>query len=780
MPSVISQRYGRAGTGTLFLTVGLLAVAGILTGNVAQVSAQSTPGAIRGRVFDADTKQPLVAANVMLLGTTMGAFSTADGSYVMPNVPPGSYIVQFSFMGYQNVIRPDVIVGPGRSIQVDAELKTEILTTETVVVTAGYFKQDDSQPVSGFGLNAEEVRRAPGSAGDISRVLQALPSTAQMMDNANDLFVRGGSPFENGFFIDHIQVPNINHFPVLGATGGPIGMVNVEFIEDVRFSAGGFSAAWGDRLSSVIDIDFREGNHDKTETRIEVNMAGFGATVEGPLANNRGTWFVAARRSFLDLIAGAISTGVAPNYGDLHAKATIDLGPSDRISLLGLGGLSSIAYIRSDAEDNSMSSFGDYTARQGTVGMSWRHLWQNRGYTVNALSMAATNSQDDWFRTTTGDSAAGSDNIESAVRFRNFNHLQLAPGRKIEFGVEAEFTRADYDYYFKAYTDRLGNSVPGLELNDIFHGTRLGAFVSHIWNPAERLTLTLGLRADHYAEGNETALSPRVAASFRISDTTRLNGAAGIYHQRLPSVILSQDPVFESLHQPRATHLIIGIDHELSPSTRLTLEAYRKNYDRLPLEPSDPTLFVVDDGTSMSRFRRYVDLVDEGEATSTGIEALLQKKLATDIYGLVSAALFRSRYRDINGTWRDRTYDNRYLFNVVGGYKPSHKLEISARWGIAGGGPYTPFDVALSTAANSGIIDTSRMNGERYPAYHTLNLRVDRRFVYKQSSLTLSFSLWNVYNRQNVAFYHWDEIENKRGTMYQWSFFPIVGMEWEF
>ena len=206
------------------------------------------------------------------------------------------------------------------------------------------------------------------------------------------------------------------------------------------------------------------------------------------------------------------------------------------------------------------------------------------------------------------------------------------------------------------------------------------------------------------------------------------------------------------------------MNYLLSPSTQLTVEAYLKEYDRFPLEVEDPTLFVVDDGTSQTGLRSYRTLVDEGRASSRGVEVLVQKRLTQKVYGTASASWFRSRYRDLEGQWRSRAWDNRWVATLVGGYRPSHAWEFSGRWSAAGGAPYTPFDIAASTALNSGVIDPSRINAVRHPAYHSLNLRVDHRTVLRGSSITTYLSVWNVYNRENVSQFYWNEVEGRPDT----------------
>jgi len=260
----------------------------------------------------------------------------------------------------------------------------------------------------------------------------------------------------------------------------------------------------------------------------------------------------------------------------------------------------------------------------------------------------------------------------------------------------------------------------------------------------------------------------------------RLSANSGIFYQQVPLVVLSSDQRFEGLDNTRSYHFGLGLEYMLRPDTRLTIEAYDKEYDRLPLNPDDPFRSVVDDALFNERFSTYTNLEAVGRAYTRGIEVMIQKKMAQDLYGLVSASYFRSRYRDCTGIWRDRIYDNQFIFSVIGGYKPGQEWEFSARWTYAGGRPYTPFDETLSREANLGILDQSRVNAERYPAYHSLNIRVDRKFFFDSHMLDIYLSVWNTYNRKNVAGYFWNSTDNVIDVQNQWSLLPIVGVEYQF
>ena len=366
-------------------------------------------------------------------------------------------------------------------------------------------------------------------------------------------------------------------------------------------------------------------------------------------------------------------------------------------------------------------------------------------------------------------------------RSRNVNYYRVGAAHRFEFGVEAKVLHSSYDTRYAAYTDPLGQPTPALRVDDFVTAAKVGSFVSYSWRPTSRFTLTPGLRLDHFTYTGQTHLSPRFSASYQLTARTSLNAATGLYHQDLPLVLLAQRESHKDLQTPRAVHAVAGLQHLLNDHTRLTVEVYQKTYDHFPLDPTQPALFIIDQlSYQTGGFQNHERLVDTGQASTRGVEVMVQKKLARKLYGHVSGAYFRSRYRDANGAWRDRVYDNQYLFTMEGGYKPSHKHEFSLRWIYAGGAPYTPFDEAASETLHRGVFDADRVNGERLPDYHALNLRYDRRFHFKRLTLIAYLSLWNAYGRRNVAAYDWNEVDNAPRTVEQWGTLPIFGLEFEF
>ncbi len=739
-------------------------------------------GTVKGHVADIETKSPLAGATVILLGINKGAAADIDGNFIIKDIPVGSYSLKFQSLGYTAFVKTDVIVKSKRITFMNVDLSSSTVEGKDVTVSAGYFRSVQNEPTSATNFSGEEIRRAPGSAGDVSRIVAVLPSVAKVNDQLNSLIIRGGGPSENAFFLDNIEIPNINHYPVPGTSGGPIGLLNVDFVKDVDFSAGGFSAAYGNRLSSVMNLEFREGNRDEYDWQLDFHMAGAGIVGEGPINGGKGSWMLSVRRSFLDLLVDAIGTGVAPKYSDYQGKLVYDLSPSHKLTLLGIGGIDYIEFDKKTSEDDGNIVFGEFDGYEYAVGTNWQYIWNNRGYSNTSLSMLSTQGKDDFQETSTGNHLTHSKNTESIAQIRNVNNYRASDNVKFEFGADAKYFNNDYDYYYAAYADLAGNPTEELIIDNKIEANMYGAYLNVIWNPVRKLRFTLGGRYDYFDHGGHEHISPRAAITYNFNDRTSINAATGIYYQNLPMILLSQKDKFKDLENPVAYHYIVGLHHMLTRDTRLTLEGYYKDYDNFPINPELPELFLVDHIATGYYMGTFDELREDGKARSYGIELTLQKKLAEDVYGLISGSYFKTEYRDTLGVWRDRMFDNQFLFSIEGGYKPNEKWEYSLRWIFAGGAPFTPLDIDQSSTAHRMVIDMNQVNADRYPAYHSLNVRIDRRYHFGSTNLVLYFSIWNVYNRQNVAMYYWNESAETPGqdTMYQWTTLPIIGVEFEF
>lgn len=769
-------------TGFLFLFLMTIHI------NLLMSADNNLTGNIKGRILDSETKESLVAVNIEVLNTILGAATDMDGYYVIPDVPVGNYRLRITYLGYEPLIQTDIIVRPDRTTFLNVELKKSVIELEAITVSAGYFGNTTDQPLSLTNFSAEEIRRAPGSAGDVSRIIYGLPSVAKVNDTKNSLIVRGGSALENSFYVDNIEITNINHFPEQGSSGGPIGMINVDLIKDVNFYAGGFNASYGDRLSSVMELRFREGDRDRFNGQLDLGLGGFGGVAEGPFPDQKGSWLIAARRSYLDLIVDAIgqTTSSVPQYSDIQVKMVYDVSPHHRLTAIGVMGWDKITLKADDAVDQKQNMYNDLDIIQNTLGLDWQYLWGKAGYTNTSFSHSITkynfvlNETRYYLQTGNEKILLDQSSGEQEFRLRNINNYNPHRLLKFTFGLESKYFLTDFNNYYGPYYDFLGNPTPALSVTNKTTAIKLHGFLCANWKPLPRFTLIPGIRLGHFTYNGHTHLSPRFSASYQLMEKTALNFSTGIYYQNLPLVLLAQNEENKKIKDPRSTHLVLGISHLLTDNTQLSVEAYYKKYDDMPLDPTQPELFLIDEVHHSGLFLPHGPLQDSGKAISSGIEIMIQKKLAESIYGMVSTSFFRSLYQDFEANLRNRVYDNRITFNVEGGYKPNKKWEFSLRWIYAGGAPYTPLDEQSSSNANRGIYDTNQINAARLPDYHSLNLRVDRRFFFSHSNIVLYFSVWNAYGRENITGYSWNDIDNKKEPITQWSTLPILGVEYEF
>ena len=739
---------------------------------------EAASGSIQGRMTDSETGVPLAGGHVVCVGTALGSVTNENGGYEIAGVPVGSYTIRLSYIGYETRTVTDVIVKSRRIAFVDGSLAPSAIKGQAVEVTAGYFTREENRTASTVRFDYEEIRRAPGAAGDVSRILMSLPSVAKVNDQSNGLIVRGGNPVENAFFIDGIEVPNINHFPDQASSSGPIGMINVDLIKSVMFHSGAFPALYGDRLSSVMDISLREGNRREFDGQVDLNFAGFGGVAEGPLPGRNGSWLVSARRSYLDLVVKAFDVGstVAPRYGDGQAKVAFDLNRNHSVSLVGFWGDDYNAPDRETGLENDMQIYGRQDIATRTAGLTWRALWGDNAVSRTALSHTSWSFDEDWYETSTGRYRVRNRSLERSTVLRNVNHVRLADGLSLDFGVDAKRLVSDYDNEYMGTTNALGDTVPAVRFDTRLTGFKFGLFVDAVLRPAQRLTVEAGLRTDRFTANHSRTVSPRLSISLALDERTTVKAAWGMFRQNLPTLLLAQNASLHGAGDPRAFHAVLGLDRLITENTRLTVEIYRKDYSRLPVDPGEPGLNVFDSKPSALTGV----LSDGGRAESHGIEVTIQKKLASKVYGLASATWFRARYRGADGVWRNRDYDNRLAFSAEGGYKPGRRWEFSLRWIYAGGVPYTPLDPEASKRLHRAVLDEGRINTARFPDYHSMNVRFDRRFNFRSTNLIFYLSAWNVYNRKNVAQVFWNDREQKQDVIYQWLILPVFGLEYEF
>ncbi len=590
-------------------------------------SASLPKGDIKGKIVDAETKQPLIGANIIISGTAKGTSTDAEGNYSFNLVDVGTYVIEYSYIGYDKITKTDVIVRPDRTTYLNVSMRSSTLELENVVVSGGYFSESDAKPISSVNFSAEEIRRAPGSAGDVSRIVYGLPALAKVNDQRNSLIVRGGSPVENSFYLDNIEIPNISHFPVEGSSDGPIGILNTDFIEDVNFNTGGFSPVYGDRLSSIMEISYREGNSDKFEPQLNLNLAGFGGLVEGPIGSN-GNYMFAVNRSYLDLIISKDETGGAiPHYGDAQGKVVYNIDEKNKISLLGVFSIDEINLEYEDAVKTDLTNYyGSTDGIFNVAGLNWQHIYGKSGYSNTSIAHTFSKYDRSYSETKSQRHLFRNRSIENTIALRNVNYLKLNESNSIEFGVEGKLYLNNFDILFNEWQDHYGNIKPALIIDNNFNSFKTGIFALHSWQLMKKLRFEYGGRLDFFEYNGNVNVSPRASLIYDFTDITSLTASAGIFRQEIPNYLMIQNSNFKNLKTPYSAHYILGLSHLLTESTRLTIETYYKDYKYFPVDPDQPNIFLFDESMVDGLFLQHEKLVDDGKGYSIGTEVMIQKK----------------------------------------------------------------------------------------------------------------------------------------------------------
>lgn len=733
---------------------------------------------LEGFVEEENSGEPLAGANVYIKEADRGVATDNEGYFELSGLDGGVYTVRFSFMGYESRVITDVLIRENRTERLEVALTPAAIEGEEVEVTESYFAHERTEQISGAGFNREEIRRSPGAGGELSRVAQTAAGVAGGGENSQDLMVRGGSPWENSHYIDNIPIPSVKHFKMQdGSSNGPIGLINTDLVTEMNFKTGAFPATYGNSLSSVMDINYREGSRTGIHGKAGFDMAGFSGSFEMPVDDGRGSILLSGRRSYLDLISDAFDSGIAPRYGDVQGKAVYDLSDNHQLTLLNIYGNNYVDNPRDEAEEMGMRTHLEVGGTQNTAGLNLSSRWSSELISNTSVSHSFTRDETTLYFTETGEKETDMEVQRNFVNFRNQNLCVLDDGHGLEFGIEGKWESGNYETWLAE--DVLPSGFireETLHENDI-SGLMASGFGSWTWDAGERLDITSGLRGYYTSLNGDFDFDPRLSATVGLTSNLNMNLGGSLHHQQIPYYYLAQKEEFESLSNVRTSHALAGLEYFLRKDTRITLEAYNKQYSNIPLQPEDAE--EPHQGYTLDGMNRFEALESRGRGWARGIDLTLENKMADGFYGTVTASFFRSRYQDVNGDWRNRDFDVRTLFHVVGGYKPNDEWDFGIRWTYQGARPYTPIDEQASLEHRRTIRDMANFNKKRMPADHSLYLRADRRIFFENYTLTGYIEVWNAYNRQNVASYYWNTQEQKVDEQHQFEILPVGGFEVE-
>lgn len=714
---------------------------------------------LRGRVVDRTTRAPLVGAQISVGDAT--TLSAGDGSFTLSGLPSGTVTVRAEVLGYGPGLLTEVRVQPSRSTFVLIELEPRAIELEGLAVGADAFRVPDAAPVSATLLSESEVRRTPGGQLDISRTLLSLPGVLGGVDNRNDLLVRGGGPGENAYYLDGIRIPRINHFATQGASGGALGLVNVDFIRETEFYTGGFPVRYGEALSSVLSIRNRPGSAEGVRGDVTLGASEAGLTLDGPIGADgaQGNWLFSVRRSYLQFLFEALGIPIRPDYWDAQTRVELTPSERDRIVIVGLGAIDEFDLATpgpdADFEDfEIVERVVDNDQRAYTVGASWRRLIEGGLLTLTASRSWSDFSFDD--PGTDGRPVLSNASTEVSMPVRLEGEHRLTRALDLSWGVGASRESIVADVYQRA--------TPATAFDtDLAWAEELGWWRSFAHTQLTlrgfrgRGTVTAGVRLDdNGALEQGMAWSPRLSARWQLTPDWSLSGAVGLFHQSPSALALTVredgQRVNAGLRPIRVRQFVVGTAWQPRADLRVSLEGFDKRYSRYPVLRDDPRVSIANLGDDYG-FIGAEPLLPIGEGEARGVEVGVQKKLTDRVYALGAYTLSRSEFSAADGVLRPSTWDVRHALDLTGGYRVGDRWELGTRLRVLSGRPFTPFDDEASALeyeiTGRAVPDRDRIAEVRTAAYARWDVRVERRFDRSGWNAVLYLDVQNVLDREN-------------------------------
>lgn len=733
----------------------------LLLGLLTTVSAQPTHR-IKGTVIDKASRQPLEFINVLVLGLGRGGVTDAEGHFNIGEVPPGIYRLQASAVGYKTILTPEYIVST-KDLTIQIETEENLTELEGITVTASPFRRDPESPVGLRVIGLQEIEKSPGANRDISRIVQSYPGVAfSPAGYRNDLIVRGGSPSENRFYLDGVEIPNINHFSTQGASGGPVGIINADLIREVNFYTGAFPTDRGNAMSSVLDFKLRDGDMERNSLKATLGASEVSLASNGHIGK-KTSYLVSVRQSYLQFLFDMLGLPFLPTFTDAQFKLKTRFNANNELTILGLGGIDNMKLntkLDGEKAEYILSYLPKIQQETFTLGAVYRHYAGIHVQSV-VVSHSYLNNRNTKYLNNDESSADNLSlklrSVEQETKFRIENTSTFG-NWKINFGANLDYSQYTNTTFQRVYID---------EGRTFDYHTYLGMWRWGIFGTInyattdERFTASLGVRTDanNFSSGMKgmgDQLSPRLSLSYRLTDGLYLSGNAGLYYQLPPYTGLGFKDnngawVNKYLRYMSVSQESLGLSWHPGNTFELSAEGFYKQYDKIP--------FSIADGIPLACKGNDYGVIGNEALSSTaqgrayGIEILMKWLIAKKLNLASSFTLFKSEYRNNKQSeYIASAWDNRYIFNMSGTYNFPHNWSLGMKISCIGGAPYTPYDVeksSLVTAWNAQgrpYYDYTKYNTGRLPAFGQLDVRVDKTFYLKRCMLGFYIDLQNVTN----------------------------------
>ncbi len=717
---------------------------------------------LRGIVKDAQNNEILPFANVKIVNTTIGVVTDNDGKFAFSNLEPGFVSLEVSFMGYKTLQTQAILLTQNKTSYMEVELEVADNLIADFVVRPSSFTKREEAPISMQSIGVDEIESNPGSNRDISRVIQSFPGVGSTPAFRNDIIIRGGGPAENRFYLDGIEIPILNHFSTQGASGGPVGIINADFIRNVDFYASSFPAARYNALSGVFDFRQKNGNLDKLAVQLALGASETSLTLDGP-AGKKTNYIVSVRRSYLQFLFAAIGLPFLPTFNDYQVRVRSNIDKKNQLTVISIGSLDNLK-LNTEIENpepgqeylvNSLPVNNQWSY---TIGVEYKHFF-DKGFHTFVLSRNMLDNQ----------VYKHIDNDENKAKQLDYNSSEAENKFRYEYHLRSNGVKyvlsanLEYAKYYNKSRQRivLFDKIMELDYQSSFDMLKYGASAQaskYFFN--KKLQSSLGVRIDANNYNSESSnplnqLSPRLSLSYSLNSKNKINASAGRYFQQAAYTSLGfKNNEGVMLNKNTAKYIGLnqynfGFEHLANSNVLFSVEAFYKQYFNYPIDISTGSS-LANQGAGYSIYgASALDFTGKGKAYGVEFLNRLNYKSFTM---LTSYTFFRSLFSDFAGFYIPSAWDSKHLLTVTASKSLKKHWQIGIKWRYVGSLPYTPYDIQLSSNKEVWFINRGpylnyyKLNSERFKPFHQLDLRIDKKFFFKSWSLILYLDIQNVYN----------------------------------
>jgi CarboxypepD_reg-like domain/TonB-dependent Receptor Plug Domain len=742
---------------------------------------------IRGILTDAISGQPLVGASVVLPGTVPLKGTTTDdkGKFRLEKVPVGRYSLEATYIGYELLVIPEVLVESGKEVILNLSLTEEASALDEVVVKSKSNYGAALSPVSVQRITVEEVLRFPATFNDPARLAMTYPGVTNTNDQANNLSVRGNSPNSTSWRLEGAEIVNPNHLGDAGTSdgrpsvsGGGVNILSAQLLGTSNFYSGVFPVEYGNAIGGIMDMRFRNGNDEKQEFTAQASLVGFDFSAEGPLSKNKGlSYLVNYRYSFVGLLTamGVDFGGEAISFQDLAFNVKAPVGKHSVLKIFGMGGVSENIFTgKVNPEDWEVDKDQyniDFTNKMGALGASYFSALSDRASlkaTVVGSTLRTDKRNDRIWNDTTILEAYTYDSLSyRKLALQGEFVYKLIKNHSIYFGIST------VDHDFKA------NTIYHQTLNTrkISQGSGNGwlgsAYVKWMWKPISALNITIGLYHAYFTFNNSKSMEPRGSINWQVTRNDGIALSYGLHSQLQQSQIYvaSLGNTQPNLHLgfSKSHHLVLSYSRHLGTRAIFTTEIYYQSLFNIPITNDSFSNARLNFSAInlLSDFKSY-PLFNEGTGRNYGLELNYRHFIQNKYFILVNSTFNRSKFTPFGGREWNSRFDGRYLFNLTGGKefgilckRKKRELGINARLTYAGGLRRTPIDEETSQMIMYTFFDDKYPFTIKQKDYFKIDFRIYLKNNKAKYNSTLSLDIQNIINRKNDGYYYFDHVQDK-------------------